>query len=186
MGMIIQHEREKLIEAVKFFAQNTRKLGKVKLFKLLYFLDFAHFRDTGRPVTGLDYFAWKMGPVPKTLFEELGEPGDDWGGNCAFRLLKTAKGEMLTVNSLSEFRPDNFSKRELRLLRELSDQFFNSDAEQMVEETHLENLPWHQVFEVEKRKQALIPYPMSLKKQDKDLMLNAIDERESVLSALRR
>lgn len=184
--MIIHHEREKLIEAVKFFAQNTRKLGKVKLFKLLYFLDFTHFRDTGRPVTGLDYFAWKMGPVPKALFEELGEPGEDWRGNCAFKLVKTAKGDMLTVNSLSEFRSDNFSKRELRLLRELAEQFFDSDAEQMVEETHLENLPWHQIFEVERRRQALIPYPMSLKRHDKELMLGAINERESVLSVLRK
>ena len=185
MGMIIEHEREKLIEAVKFFAQNTRKLGKVKLFKLLYFLDFTHFRDTGRPVTGMEYFAWKMGPVPKVLFEELVDPGRDWAGNCDFKLVKIAKGEMLTVNPLSDFRPEHFSKRELRLLRELCDQFKNSDADQLIEETHLENLPWHQIFEVEKRKQALIPYPMSLKKQDKELMLSAIGERESVLSTLR-
>lgn len=183
--MIIEHEREKLIEAVKYFAQTTRKLGKVKLFKLLYFLDFTHFRDTGRPVTGLDYFAWKMGPVPKELFEELGQPGADWDGNCAFRTIKTHKGEMLTVNALSEFNPSHFSKRELRLMRELSIQFKDADSEHMVEETHLENLPWHQIFEVEGRKQAQIPYLMSLRKQDYELMLDSINDRELVVSRLR-
>ena len=55
--MIIDHRREKLTQAVVFFGHTMRKLGKVKLFKLLYFLDFEHFRDTGRSVTGLDYFA---------------------------------------------------------------------------------------------------------------------------------
>ncbi|MNQ75899.1 hypothetical protein D3C85_907090 [compost metagenome] len=185
MGMIIDHEREKLIESVKYFAQKTKKLGKVKLFKLLYFLDFTHFRDTGRPVTGLEYFAWKMGPVPKELFDELGQPGVDWQGNCAFRWVKTAKGDMLTVNALSEFNPTHFSKRELRLLRELSAEFRDADAEQMVEETHLENLPWHQIFEVEGRKQAQIPYLMSLKKQDYEFMLDSVRDRDLIVSKLR-
>lgn len=63
--MLTNHERQKLVEAVLYFATNVKKLGKVKLFKLLYFLDFEHFRDTGRSVTGMDYVAWKMGPVRK-------------------------------------------------------------------------------------------------------------------------
>ncbi|EQD73859.1 hypothetical protein B1A_04740, partial [mine drainage metagenome] len=62
--MLISHEREKLINAIIFFAIHTRFLGKTKLFKLLYFLDFEHHKETGRSVTGMDYFAWKMGPVP--------------------------------------------------------------------------------------------------------------------------
>jgi hypothetical protein len=52
--MLITHERDKLINAIIFFAKNTRFLGKTKLCKLLYFLDFEHFKETGRPVTGLD------------------------------------------------------------------------------------------------------------------------------------
>jgi uncharacterized phage-associated protein len=39
--------------------------------KLLYFLDFIHFKQTGKCVTGLDYYAWKRGPVPKKLFDEI-------------------------------------------------------------------------------------------------------------------
>ncbi|EQD63619.1 hypothetical protein B1B_06949, partial [mine drainage metagenome] len=38
--------------------------------KLLYLLDFEHFRQTGYSVTGMEYHAWKMGPVPTDLFEE--------------------------------------------------------------------------------------------------------------------
>jgi hypothetical protein len=36
--MLVSREREKLCQAIVFFAQNTQKLGKTKLFKLLYFL----------------------------------------------------------------------------------------------------------------------------------------------------
>lgn len=34
--MLISREREKLINAILFFASNTHFCGKVKLFKLLY------------------------------------------------------------------------------------------------------------------------------------------------------
>jgi Antitoxin SocA-like, Panacea domain len=72
--MLISRNREKLINVVVYFASNTRHCGKVKLFKLLYLLDFTHFRETGRSVTGLDYRAWKMGPVPLELMKSEG-PG---------------------------------------------------------------------------------------------------------------
>jgi uncharacterized phage-associated protein len=68
--MLISRDREKLINAIIYFAGNTRFCGKTKLFKLLYLLDFHHFRDSGRSVTGLDYHAWKNGPVPFALVQE--------------------------------------------------------------------------------------------------------------------
>ena len=68
--MLISRNRQKLIQAAVYFALNTQGCGKVKLFKLLYLLDFAHFRETGRNVTGLDYVAWKLGPVPLELAQE--------------------------------------------------------------------------------------------------------------------
>ena len=54
-----------------YFAQNTNFCGKTKLMKLLYFLDFMHFKQTGKAVTDLYYFAWEQGPVPKVFFEEI-------------------------------------------------------------------------------------------------------------------
>ena len=53
--MMVPHDRDKLINAIVFFAKNTKYCGKIKLIKLLYLLDFEHFRQTGRSVTGMDY-----------------------------------------------------------------------------------------------------------------------------------
>ena len=50
--------RNRLVNAIVFFADNTKFCGKIKLFKLLYLLDFEHFRQTGKSVTGGDYQAW--------------------------------------------------------------------------------------------------------------------------------
>src|SRR5690606_25051292 len=72
-AMLIGRDRQKLIQACVYFATNTQGCGKVKLFKLLYLLDFAHFRETGRSVTGLDYLAWRLGPVPIELAQEWDE-----------------------------------------------------------------------------------------------------------------
>lgn len=68
--MVKSRGREKLINVAIYFATNTRSCGKIKLIKLLYLLDFEHYRQTGASVTGLEYHAMKMGPVPMDLYQE--------------------------------------------------------------------------------------------------------------------
>lgn len=177
MATLIQHEREKLVEAVLFFAQKVRKLGKTKLFKLLYFLDFEHYQHTGRPVTGLDYFAWRMGPVPVSLFEELGAGDIQWGDKVQFRVTKTAAGEMLAVKALSDFDASHFSRRELRLMNRLAEEYRDANADDMVEATHVENRPWHEIYEVRGQRQKQIPYELALRKQDAEVIQGLTDAR---------
>lgn len=180
--MIINRQREKLVEAVVYFANTTRKLGKTKLFKLLYFLDFKHYRETGRAVTGLNYHAWKMGPVPVSLFEELSVPQINWDDKVSFRQKTIPQGTMLLVSAHTQFDPSLFSKRELRLLNELVDDFKDADAADMVEATHLENLPWKKVWD--KERQAPIPYDYALRAQDFEVFKAFANEREEFLQAM--
>ena len=44
--MLVNHNREKLINTAIYFADQTRHCGKIKLIKLLYLLDFEHYRQT--------------------------------------------------------------------------------------------------------------------------------------------
>ena len=69
--MINTHYREKLINAIIYFAKNTKFCGTIKLMRPLYFLDFRHFKETGKSVTGLIYTAWENGPVPVSLYKEI-------------------------------------------------------------------------------------------------------------------
>ncbi len=82
--MLATYQREKLINAVLYFATKTKFCGKTKLFKLLYFLDFEHYKKTGRSVTGLRYCAWGKGPVPVSLYEEMEWPKRDMSAKVAF------------------------------------------------------------------------------------------------------
>jgi uncharacterized phage-associated protein len=183
--MLIRHEREKLIQTMVYFAQNTQFCGKIKLFKLLYFLDFEHYKITGRSVTGLTYSAWKMGPVPTELFDELESPDPDMAEAIAISEIPTRFGKpMLSLRPAKEFSGDLFTKRELRLLESLAKEYRDTKADDMIEATHLENMPWDKVFNKEQKRQAKIPYEYALREDEKVEMLNLIQERDSLIQAL--
>nr|VFJ72014.1 MAG: Protein of unknown function (DUF4065) [Candidatus Kentron sp. FW] len=177
--MLIDHKREKLINAIIYFVTNTKYCGKVKLFKLLYFLDFEHYAQTGRSVTGLDYHAWPKGPVPVDLFNEIDQSGNDLKDAMEIKERKIAKGKMLRMIPKRPFSREHFTRRELRLLEQLGKEYADSNAEEIVEVTHLENSPWHEIYEVTGKKQTVIPYELALKKSEYEkIMKNITDNKE--------
>lgn len=138
--MIVTHHRDKLINAVIYFATCTKHCGKTKLLKLLYFLDFKHFKQTGKSVTGLDYFAWKMGPVPKDLFEEL---SGDMRPDLRAAIHELPQGqEFQKIQPKKKFDSQYFSKKEMTLFKDICFIFKDAKADDMVESTHLQNEPW--------------------------------------------
>ena len=58
---------KKYKNVILFFANKIQNgtLGKLKLMKLLYFLDFDFFEKYGRSVTGDEYLRFEHGPVPR-------------------------------------------------------------------------------------------------------------------------
>lgn len=183
--MLITHEREKLINTIIYFSQNTKCCGKTKLFKLLYFLDFEHFKVTGRSVTGLSYHAWKMGPVPQELFDEIESPEPDMAEALRISEIPTQRGRpMLTFNPTRAFSREHFTSREMRLLESLAKEYYYTSTDDMIEATHLENQPWHRVYEVEGNKFGEIPYEYVLRADEKEEMLRVVRDREELLEAL--
>lgn len=183
--MLISHEREKLLQTVIYFAQNTKFCGKVKLFKLLYFLDFEHYKITGRSVTGLKYNAWKMGPVPTKLFDEIESPEPDFAEALEITEIPTYRGKpMLSFAPIHPFSNEFFTKRELKLLDKLATEYRNTKAEDMIEATHLENLPWDKVYNQQASPQAEIPYEYALQINERDEMLKIAQERKEMIEAI--
>jgi uncharacterized phage-associated protein len=180
--MLARHEREKLINAIIYFGKHTRKCGITKLFKLLYFLDFEHYRATGRCVTGLDYYAWKMGPVPVKLYNEVPIPDRDLAEKVSFAKIRTARGsDMFLVKPKAKFDPSHFTRRELDILKDLAEEYKDSNADDIIEKSHLETLPWYQVYEVEQKKQKQIPYDYALRKGEEDMVKFMAEENREVV-----
>lgn len=65
-----RYDEAKLAELVVLVAgrlSDDRAGGATKLNKVLYFADFAHFRRTGRSITGAEYQKLPQGPAPRRL-----------------------------------------------------------------------------------------------------------------------
>ncbi len=64
----VKRSDTKYINVILFLCQSLRGsiIGKKKLYKLLYYVDFDHYeyKESMRSITGDKYVAWKMGPVP--------------------------------------------------------------------------------------------------------------------------
>jgi uncharacterized phage-associated protein len=187
--MLVTYQREKLLNAMIFFVKETKSCRKMKMFKLLFFLDFKVFRETGRSVTGLMYEAWERGPVPNSLWAELKSSPSDLDEHLNIRIGKgvdpdDAGAGLLIFQAKKEFDPSWFSEHELEIMRNLAFVFRDATATQMSEISHLPATPWHRVYEVEKRKGAVIPYLLALDDKQGSISRERAEELEAEAESL--
>jgi uncharacterized phage-associated protein len=183
--MLIERDREKLLNAIVFFSKNTAKCGKTKLYKLLFLLDFEHFRQAGRSVTGMEYYAWKLGPVPTTLHEELDDPEPDLSERIA--VTKESEFDLTreTIVPIREFDEAHFSRRELRLMSEIAERFRAHTAKEMVDVTHAENAAWDKVWRGGEGRSQLIPYELVLSDEEREGIMELAAEHEEMKANFR-
>jgi len=141
--MISSTQRQKLLHSIIYFVENTERCQKLKLFKLLAHLDFEHFKETGRTVTGLDYYALEKGPVPRDLNSELRGTVQDLDGVVGVSTVANGNDwHVVKFKALQEFNTDLFSRRELKILKRLAEEYRDALGAKMIDSTHLPNDPW--------------------------------------------
>jgi len=145
--MQINIYRKKLLNAILYFAKNTKHANLTKLSKLLYFLDFTHFKQMGYPSIGLEYYAFEKGPVPKDFWLEIrgGNVPDDFSGKFAL-IPKTddfaPNYKELEIRAIETPDLSVFTPREKKILEELAFIYKEARAWQISEVTHLPKQPW--------------------------------------------
>jgi uncharacterized phage-associated protein len=169
--------RQKLINVVLFFAQETKRLNSTKLMKLLNFFDFEHFKQTGYPSIGLIYNAFPQGPVPKKFWLEVkdGMPPEDLRDKVSINQ-KIGEGQRKEV----EFLPKKgaqvdfaiFTPREKEILKRLVFIYQDATAKTMSDISHEAEKPWEITIK-EKGLNAEIDYLLAI---DKD---SPIDREEA-------
>lgn len=173
--------RKKLLNAVLFFAKNTKRLNLTKLSKLLYFLDFTHFQQTGYPSIGLEYYAFQKGPVPKDFWLEIRERNvpKDFIGKLALipRTDDFAPNfKELEIRAIESPDLSIFTPREVKILEDLAFIYKDAWAWQISEVTHLPKQPWDITIK-EKGPNQLIDYLLAI--DDKSIV--GLDEAEDSL-----
>lgn len=181
--------RNRLINAIVFFAENARYCGKIKLFKLLYLLDFEHFRQTGKSVTGFEYQAWKFGPVPLDLMEEWEELSDDMASAVHIVEEKVIDydRQAVKVNEGVAFDPDEFTPRQLKIMEALAARYRDTYSPKMIDVTHEQNGAWDKVWHGGEGAHQSIPYPLAIPDDDADrnALLQVAAEQRMYHAALR-
>lgn len=116
---------KELILLVALESQMDEKFGMVKLNKILFFIDFKNFRDTGRSVTGAEYQKLPLGPAPRALKPVLDEMKEQ---------------NEATVQSVNYF---SYSQERVIALRAPDDTQFTPAERQLVEEVIAEFRPYN-------------------------------------------
>lgn len=160
--------RQKLINAIVFFASSTKYCGKIKLFKLLFLMDFEHFSQTGKSVTGFEYEAWKFGPVPADLMEEWEELNPDMAQAVHIESEKVYDFDRLAVkvNDGINFDDSFFTPRELRIMTSFAEKYRETKSGKLIDITHEQNGAWDKVWQKGFGDRETIPYALALKDDD--------------------
>lgn len=155
--------RAKLKAMIRFFCSNTdpNLLGKTKLMKLFYFVDFTHVKKYGFPVTYDRYVHLERGPIPSNILNLVNSvidcPDDALLSDTISIEFETGRNIQKIV-CLKEFTDNDkkyFTERELQTLTEVCRRFGDKNAKYIVEASHNESA-WRNTKEP-----AEIPYTLA-------------------------
>jgi uncharacterized phage-associated protein len=173
---------QKILNGIKYFIIKTKNVGRTKLFKLLYFLDFMHFKKYGTSVTGYEYYTFSFGPVPQKLYNQMKDNN----------LPASFKEHLVCIEEKMDNEEDDykqfkfklknkkidlewFSPNELEILEQVAFIFKDVPAKSMTEITHLHNSPWSKTVE-EKGMGKFIDYFLALD-DETNIDIDTIKER---------
>lgn len=125
-----------------FFANKIKNgtLGKLKMMKLLYFLDFDFFEKYDKSVTGDLYLRWEKGPVPQKA-EKIIQQMDGIEIKISKRKVGSGYNDQQHIEPLRVFDINLFSKEELMMMEEIADKWERFSGAEMKSASHGE-APW--------------------------------------------
>ena len=153
---------------------NNTLLGKVKLFKLLYYIDFDHYQAYKTSVTGDMYQKQPYGPVPMHAQEILSEMVAE--GLLTTHLRQLGKYQQHVFDPLTTLDASAFTASEMYVLEQVAQKWANHSMSEIVAATHGE-APWRAVDMGEEIPYALAFYRHQIIKE------GAVDEELEPSSA---
>ena len=172
------YSSKKMQAALLFFCDTVRNgtLGRTKLAKLLYFLDFDHFEQYGVAVTGADYVHMQRGPYPKQMQMELRR----MSGLVQEDVEQSGPYTQYRYSVIPGIEPplDSFRPTELKLMFDIAKKWENQTAAELVAASHGE-APWIATAEGE-----IIPYEYAYYRRKFESMPDSEDEETSPLISI--
>ncbi|RLB06273.1 MAG: hypothetical protein DRG59_08070 [Deltaproteobacteria bacterium] len=115
-----QFNAAKLIHMIIFFGTMCR-LNKTKLNKLLFYADFLHYKEHGKPISNVPYVKLPHGPAPESYNAILGIL--EGTGHIEITEVVLNKGKGVIEEQITAVRPFDqklFDEKELEILRKVA------------------------------------------------------------------
>lgn len=149
--MIKNISKERIGNIILYLSERIEELSLTKTLKLLYLIDEYAVKETGVPITWLDYKVWKLGPVPELVYNELSTKNNDETRLELEKYInvkreeKNIKGDDKLCTYLlpkDNFDDQIFSDYEIELFDRIIQKFGKMNSEQIIEILHQEGTLW--------------------------------------------
>ncbi len=146
---------DKISNILNYFASQIDYLSMTKTLKLLYILDETSIKETGTPVTWLDYKVWENGPVAIDVYNEIKHQevfcyqGKELSLLHSIQLEKKfntdRNSEEVFLKPNGDFDKTIFNRYELNLLETIVFKYGNWNATELINFLHEEGSLWHKM-----------------------------------------
>ncbi|WP_161973462.1 Panacea domain-containing protein [Arcticibacter tournemirensis] len=147
--MEITLAQNKAFNVLVYYAERIQPLNLTKAIKLLYIADEKAMRQSGVPITWLNYKAWKLGPVQEDIYFKIKQANDysksGVDGSLEVVSAPTVLPDGIVLKPRKPFDDSQFSDYEIDVLDEVLKQYGKYTSEQLVEILHREGSLWHKV-----------------------------------------
>lgn len=138
-GLIFtQNQIDKIGNTLIFLSEKMKPISKTHLLKLIFIIQEISIKKYGIPFFDLRFDVWKLGPVSKDLYVELGEIT-----LLADYISKDTNDDKYIIPK-KEFSDDEFNDNEIALLNEISHRFLYCSAKELINFTHRKGTPWYE------------------------------------------
>ncbi|RRN76297.1 DUF4065 domain-containing protein, partial [Pseudoxanthomonas sp. SGD-10] len=154
-NMEITLAQDKAFNALLYFAERIQPLYLTKAIKLLYIADERAIRDSGVPITWLNYKAWKFGPVPEEIYDRiktidyLQKSGQEVTVPVQIAVTQPTGNlpDGIILQPKREFDDSQFSDYEIEILDDVIQDYGKLTGEQLVDILHQQGSLWHKVVQ---------------------------------------
>jgi len=169
-----KQEKDKYKNAILYFAEylTPYQLGKTKLAKLLYYLDFISYRDRKEKVTGALYYKQEYGPLAQDLTEMIADLVVEEKLEVSREVVEGTGKQKDKFHALTKPNERVFDMYEQELLRKLANTYAEVPTDTIVAKSHLE-APW-----VEAKNGAALNYELAFDIEDFNLEIEQESREE--------
>ncbi len=138
---------DKIGNLLVFIASRCENLGLTKALKLLYIIDETAVKETGVPVTWLNYQAWQQGPVANEIYEEIiSERRSHVHSAHEISIFDFIQANEICLTAKIDFNEDIFSDYEIRLFQKIIENYGHLSSGELILVLHKERSLWDKVI----------------------------------------